>query len=272
VFKGPENHAEDLGEPMRILFLGNNWVGWKALSYLRTCKENICGLVVHAEPKRRYGKEILESGGVESSRIFVGSELRTQGILEAIKRLEPDIGVSVLFDHILREEFIRIFPKGIVNLHPSYLPYNRGQYPNVWSIVEGTPAGVTLHYIDEGVDTGDIIAQEEVPVALTDTGRSLYRKLENAAIELFKQQWPLIREEKESRVSQSAGDGTFHRTTDVDAIDEIDLEKKYLAKDLINILRARTFPPYSGAYFRVDNERVFLRLELLREGELGERK
>ena len=257
---------------MRILFLGNNWVGWKVLSYLRACEEDICGLVVHPETKRRYGKEILESGGVESSRIFEGHELRAQEILEAIKRLEPDIGVSVLFDYIFREEFVRIFPKGIVNLHPSYLPYNRGQYPNVWSIVEGTPAGVTLHYIDDGVDTGDIIAREEVPVAWTDTGRSLYRKLENTAVELFKQQWPLIREGKESRASQSGLDGTFHRTRDVDDIDEIDLEKTYLAKDLINILRARTFPPYSGAYFRVDNDRVFIRLQLLREDELGKVK
>ena len=76
-------------------------------------------------------------------------KLKEPKVLEAIDALQPDIGLSILFDYILRSEFLELCPLGVVNLHPSYLPYNRGQYPNVWSIMDGTPAGVTLHYIDD---------------------------------------------------------------------------------------------------------------------------
>ena len=61
---------------MRILFLGNNWVGWKVISYLRNLEDDLCGLVVHPESKRRYGEEIVTNAGVDRSRIFLGSELR----------------------------------------------------------------------------------------------------------------------------------------------------------------------------------------------------
>jgi methionyl-tRNA formyltransferase len=174
----------------------------------------------------------------------------------------PDIGLSVLFDHILKPDFIEIFPQGVINLHPSYLPYNRGQYPNVWSIVDGTPAGVTLHYINEDIDTGDIIAQREVEVEPVDTGESLYRKLEHACVELFKITWPNIKSGKAPRNPQSTNAGTYYVTRDVDKIDEIDLDGTYTARELIDILRARTFPPYGGAYFRQGNHKVSIRVQL----------
>ena len=150
----------------------------------------------------------------------------------------------------------------MVNLHPAYLPYNRGQYPNVWSIIEGTPAGVTLHYIDEGIDTGGIIARREVPVEPVDTGESLYRKLEATALELFRETWPLIKAGRAQCLPQDKQAGTYHRTRDIEAIDAIDQERDYKAGDLLNLLRARTFPPYKGAYFTADGKRVYLRLQL----------
>jgi methionyl-tRNA formyltransferase len=161
----------------------------------------------------------------------------------------------------------------MINLHPAYLPYNRGAFTNVWSIVDGTPAGATLHYIDTGVDTGDVIARSRVTVSPTDTGGSLYDKLENACIELFKGTWPQVASGNVPRIAQSGpsfeGEGTSHRMKDVDAIDEIDLDASYKARDLINILRARTFPPYSGAYFTENDIRIYLRLQLLTEDELA---
>ena len=91
---------------------------------------------------------------------------------QAIVRLEPDIGLSVLLGYILAPEFLSRFARGAVNLHLAYLPYNRGSNPNVWSIVERTPAGATLHWMDAGVDTGDIIAQATTDVAADDTGET----------------------------------------------------------------------------------------------------
>lgn len=252
---------------MRILLLGNNWVGWKVASWLMEQEEEIVGLVIHPHHRRKYGEEIMESAGVGPARIFDGSQLRRPETIKAISELQADIALSILFAYILQPDFIDLFPAGVINLHPSYLPYNRGVYPNVWSIVEGTPAGATLHYIDAGVDTGDIISQRRVAVEPVDTGKTLYRKLEQACVDLFKETWTLIRSRKAPRVPQPAR-GTAHRARDVEKIDRIDLDRNYTGRQLIDTLRARTFPPYPGAYFQDGERKVYLRLELLYEEDL----
>ena len=247
---------------MKILYLANNWLGWQILKWLTEQGEEIVGLVIHPPHKQKYVHEMLEVTDLPPDRIFYGSQLGDSDVVEAIRKLMPDIGISILFDYILKPEFLDIFPRGVINLHPALLPYNRGQYPNVWSIVEGTPAGVTLHYIDEGIDTGDIIAQQEVPVEPIDTGETLYRKLERASLSLFQKTWPLIKAGRAPRIPQNKEVGTYHRTRDVESIDKIQLDQEYKARDLINILRARTFPPYKGAYFEVDGKRVYMYLRL----------
>ena len=254
---------------MRILLFANNWVGWQVARWLKERGDNLVGLVVHPPQMRKYGEEILKTVGLPENRIFDGSQLRQADTMQAIKNLQADMGLSIFFGYILLPDFFQLFPAGVVNLHPSYLPYNRGTYPNVWSIIEGTPAGVTLHYIDAGIDTGDIIAQRQMPVEPVDTGETLYRKLEGASVELMKDTWPLILSGQAGRRSQSSeAESTFHRAREVEKIDEIDLDRAYPARDLINLLRARTFPPYAGAYFRVGNRKVYLRLQLLYEDDL----
>jgi len=252
---------------MRILFLGNNWVGWQVVHWLREKHEEIVGLVIHPPERRKYGAEIVRSAMVSPSSILNAAELGHPETLASIKALQPDIGVSVLFGYILPPPFIDLFPDGVINLHPSYLPYNRGAYPNVWSILEGTPAGVTIHYIDAGVDTGDIISQRCVPVELVDTGASLYRKLEHSCVALFKATWPLIRSKQSPRIPQDIKEGTCHRAIDTACIDEIALDRKYMARELIDLIRARTFPPYRGAYFVHKGQKVYLRMQLSYEKE-----
>ena len=254
---------------MRIIFLGNNWVGWQVINFLREQKEKIVGLVVHPKEKRKFGEKIISTAHVSPERIFEGPELVQAEVLESIKSFQPDMAISALFDYILWPEFLELSPAGVVNLHPSYLPYNRGQYPNVWSIVERTPAGATLHYIDHGVDTGDIIAQERIPIEPIDTGETLYRKLERTCVTLFKENWPLIRSGKAKRTPQDKGKGTYHVTRDVDQIDSIDLNKNYKAGELIDLIRARTFGPYPGAYFVDRGRRVYMHMQLFYEEQLN---
>jgi methionyl-tRNA formyltransferase len=247
---------------MRILFLGNSWVGWHIVSWLKEQGEEIVGCVIHPPEKRKYGEEIINSAGVTPPPIFDGSLLHHPETVEAIKRLRADIGISAFFGYIVRQDILNLLPAGCLNIHPALLPYNRGAFPNVWSIIEGTPAGATIHYMDASVDTGDIVAQQPVPVTPIDTGGSLYRKLELACVELFVASWPLIRSANVTRTPQDATAGCMHRSRDIESIDEIDLDRTYKARELINILRARTFPPYSGAYFREDGRKIFLSLEL----------
>jgi methionyl-tRNA formyltransferase len=73
-----------------------------------------------------------------------------------------DFVVSYGYRHILKRDIIAEFNCPIFNLHTSYLPYNRGTHPNFWSFYENTPSGITLHLIDEGIDTGPIVSQRYV--------------------------------------------------------------------------------------------------------------
>jgi methionyl-tRNA formyltransferase len=247
---------------MRILLLANNWVGWRIVQHLKENNEEIVGLVVHPSGKRKYGDEIIEVAKLDSACIFQGDQLRRPDVIQSIRQKKPDIGISALFGYILRRELLDSCPAGCINIHSALLPYNRGAFPNVWSIVEGTPAGVTIHYIDEGIDTGDIISQQEVVVEPTDTGATLYRKLQETAVVLFEATWPLIRSGRAPRIAQSKSNGTYHRVRDTDSIDEIDVGRTYKGRELIDIIRARTFPPYPGAYMRLGDRKVYLRLQL----------
>mgnify|MGYP003693610905 CR=1 FL=1 len=76
---------------------------------------------------------------------------------------------------------------------------------------------MTLHYIDPGVDTGDIIAQKESAVSAIDTGETLYRRLELAALVLFAETWPLVRAGQAPRRAQAPDAGTRHRARDVES-------------------------------------------------------
>lgn len=254
---------------MRIVCLCNNWLGWQVLQWLVDQGQQVVAIVIHPAGQGKYLEQIRSVADRVGSLVLEDSALSRSESLEQIRSCRPDLAVSVLFRNILRKPFLDLFPKGCINLHPAYLPYNRGAYPNVWSIVEKTPAGVTLHYIDEGLDTGDLIAQKKLEVEATDTGATLYRKLELASLELFRRTWPSIESGIAPRSPQGQLRGSCHRQSDVRAIDEIDLDHTYRAEDLINILRARTFPPHSGAYFRHNGKKVYLRLELEEERTTG---
>jgi len=124
-----------------------------------------------------------------------------------------DFIISFGYRHIIRQDLIEVFPSRIVNLHISLLPWNRGADPNLWSFLENTPKGVSIHFIDEGVDTGHLLAQREVAVFEDDTLRSSYERLAKEMVSLFRNEWPNIRDGRIPPVPQCSG-GTYHRTMD----------------------------------------------------------
>jgi methionyl-tRNA formyltransferase len=255
---------------MRILLFANNWVGWQIAFWLKDHGYDIVGLVVHPAKGSKFREEIISVTDLPAECVFDGSRLQERTTLQAIRDLEPDIGVSAMFGFIMRQELLDMFLLGCVNIHPALLPYNRGAYPNVWSIIEGTPAGVTIHYIDSGIDTGAIIAQCQIVVDPTDSGGTLYHKLEHACLYLFGDTWPKIVDETATSVPQESVAGTTHKVRGVDAIDMIDLDRTYLARDLINVIRARTFDTYPGAFFWHEGRKVYLRLQLAYGDKVGE--
>ncbi len=90
---------------------------------------------------------------------------------------EWDLGISVHYSHILKKEHIEKFTHGVINIHPSLLPHGRGADPCLWSLFDGKPCGITIHWVDEGIDTGNILFQLPVEPSLLETGQSLYSKL-----------------------------------------------------------------------------------------------
>jgi len=122
--------------------------------------------------------------------------------------------VSYGYRHILRKNILDLFTNNAINLHISYLPWNKGADPNFWSFVEDTPKGITIHYLDEGVDTGDIIVQEKVEFDTDhETLTTSYEKLQIAIQKLFKQNWQDIKSEKCKRQKQ-VGKGSLHKVKD----------------------------------------------------------
>jgi methionyl-tRNA formyltransferase len=245
---------------MRIVYFANNRLGGRVARRLVAEGAEIVGLVLHPEERRRAGDELVEAA--PSAARFDATQLEDPAVVAQLAALEPELGVSVLFGYLLRRPVLDVFPAGCVNLHPALLPYNRGAYPNVWPILDGSPAGTTLHYVDEGVDTGDVVAQRPVEVTPVDTGETLYRRLEDASYELFFDAWPALRDGTAGRTPQPRDVGSTHRVRDVEPLDAIDPEAQYAAGALIDLLRARTFSGYPGAYVVRDGRKILLRLEL----------
>lgn len=250
---------------MRVVCLANNWTGWQVVAGLRRRGVELAGLVLHDEARRTYGEQILAAADLPPERVLDGSRLGDPGVLADLRAMNADLAISVFFAHIIKEPVLSLFPKGIVNLHPGYLPFNRGVYANVWAIVEGTPAGATLHYVDAGVDTGDIIARQRVEVRPDDTGETLYRRLERACVGLFFDAWPTLAEGRAPRTPQDPAAGSVHTHADVAALDRIDPAGQCRAGRLIDIIRARTFPPYKGAYVEVEGKRYYLGIGISEE-------
>jgi methionyl-tRNA formyltransferase len=157
-----------------------------------------------------YPAEIVETLKKSGDEFRIHNERIDLPFLETTK---PDLVVSYGYRYILSRDVVEAYPSQIINLHISYLPYGRGADPNFWSWIEGTPKGVTLHLIDEGIDTGDILAQRETVFDGTETLSSSYDKLHADMVSLFVEAWPAIREGRITPRKQE-GRGTYHRSAD----------------------------------------------------------
>jgi methionyl-tRNA formyltransferase len=181
------------------------------------------------------------------------------------KGIVPDLGILAWWPKLLKKPLLE-FPKlGFINTHPSLLPYNRGKHYNFWALVEQSPFGVSLHFVDEGVDTGDVVAQQPIPYDWEDTGGTLYQKAMEAMVALFKNSYPAIRRFNIERRSQDRQKGSFHKAEELDPASHIDLDKTYSARELLNLLRARTFPGCPACWFDDGRKQFEVRVEIKRK-------
>lgn len=185
--------------------------------------------------------------------------------LSLIKELEPELVISAGFEHKVPEEIIDIPEKGIVNVHPSYLPYNKGSHPYIWSIIDETPAGVSIHYMSPEIDEGPIIAKKEVMVTPEDTGKTLYNRLTRTSVQLFKDNWEKISNGVDAKPQEE--EGTTHYSRELEEISELDLNEEITVGDFINRLRALTFPPHKSAYFELYGKKYFVEIDIREEDQ-----
>jgi len=190
--------------------------------------------------------------------------------LSLIADLEPELVVAAGFDHVVPPEILSVPERGCLNVHPGLLPYARGYNPNVWSIVEGLPAGVTIHWMDEGIDTGDVVATRRVPVSFDDTGKELYERFERACHELFVDTWPEIERGEVEATPQDDAAATYHEQSDFGELCALDPDAEYTVRELLDRLRALTFPPFNNAYVEVDGERYYVEVSITPESDATE--
>lgn len=234
---------------MNNIFFADSDVGFKILQWVFSeYKQDVSCVVVTTTEN-----DIYIFAQKNRIRTFLYSDI----INNNIKNIDEfDYGFLIWWPYILPEHILDIASRGIINTHPSYLPYNRGKNYNFWAIVENAPFGVSLHFITKDIDSGDIIARNKLDYDWTDTGESLYYMAKSEMIKLFKEQYPLIRENKFTPITQDISHGSFHFGFEMHNASNINLDECYKARDLINLIRARTFSGFPACTFE-DSEKKY---------------
>ena len=256
---------------MRIGLFAANVVGDRITKFLGDQREPPACLVLDSnDPPGRRQQIIADSGVTDSNLIFESNSLDSAQTREQLGGLDLDLIILAWWPYIIKPELIRIPRLGCLNFHPSLLPYNRGKHYNFWAIVEGAPFGVTIHWVDAAVDCGDIAFQSRIETTWEDTGATLYAKAQEEVVRLFTEKFPEIMAGRIPRVPQDLARGSVHRARELEEASRIELDKAYPARTLLNLLRARTFPPHPAASFTDGDERYEARIEIKRVDEGGQ--
>lgn len=209
----------------------------------------------------------------ELAALHGGIEIRQspRGVLENIPRLNVKTQVNEIlqrYNLVVSVHCKQLFPPALVNgvrcvnVHPGFNPFNRGWYPQVFSIINGQKAGVTIHEIDDQLDHGPIIAQREYSIRPWDTSGSAYANIMMIERELLLEHFRAIRDNTYRAVRPSE-EGNVNLKVDFEAMRHLDLERQGKFGDFLNHLRALTHEGHNNAYFTDRlGRKVFVRLAL----------
>ncbi|MEA5051106.1 MAG: methionyl-tRNA formyltransferase [Oscillospiraceae bacterium] len=241
---------------MKILFMGTPDIAAVMLRAL-AADNDVCG--VFCQPDKPVGrKQILTAPPVKvlaqslGIPVFQPVKLRDGSAAALVRSLAPELIAVVAYGRILPKDILGIPPRGCVNIHASLLPAYRGAAPIQRALEHGeTVTGVTAMYMDEGMDTGDIIAQVRVPVGEADDAASMFQKLGEAGASLL------------AATVRSIADGTARRTPQdaASATAAPPIEKSEglfsFAQDARGIAdRVRAFSQWPNAFFTAGGKTV----------------
>ena len=250
----------------RLILLANDIPGLRVCEYLVGRGDRIERLYLHEPREQKHGEEIAAAARLPKSEIFHSADLKNPDHVAGLKALAADFIIVVYWAHLISPEVIGAARMGSVNLHPALLPINRGWYSHVHSILDGTPTGVTLHAIDATVDTGPIWAQKPVPLTPYDTAFTIFNRLQDEIVKLFIETWPKIASGEIKPQPQKAAGAVYHKKSEIEQLDKINLDAVMKVSDVINLLRARSFGERGFAYYEKDGKKVYVNLRLSETG------
>ncbi|MHC4560181.1 MAG: formyltransferase family protein [Planctomycetota bacterium] len=235
-------------------------VGYEIAKFFRGEQEPVSCLVLDSNDAKGLNGSILSV--LDAKEVLYSDALYEETTLEKLRNMHIDLIILAWWPYILKESLIRVPRLGCLNFHPSYLPNNRGKHPYFWSIVEGVPFGVTLHFVDGGIDTGDTVFQETVEKSWEDAGSTLYERAKVAIVDLFKSKFGEIRSGNLPRKKQASAAATFHLGNEIEQASRIDLDQEYKARNLLNLLRARSNFPQGACWFVDDGHKYEVRVDI----------
>ena len=169
---------------LNILFMGTPDFAKESLKEIYNKGHNILGVVTNPDKPKGRGMKMIASPVKEFAlskniNIFQPVKVRNnEEFIEQIKKINPDLICVVAYGKILPKEILEIPKYGCINVHASILPKYRGAAPIQWAILNGDKrTGVTTMFMDEGMDTGDILLKEEVEIFENETTGELWERL-----------------------------------------------------------------------------------------------
>ena len=242
---------------MRIVFMGTPDFAVPCLQKILDLGHEVVG--VFTQPDKPVGrKQVLTPPPVKQLALEQGlpvyqpAKMRDGTALQLLRDCRPDLAVVVAYGRILPPDLLAVPPLGCVNIHGSLLPHYRGAAPIQWTVINGEPlAGVTAMYMDEGLDTGDMILKKETPVGENETSGQLFDRLCLLGAECLAETLALIEQGTAPRTPQNHEEATLAPILTKE-MGRIDFSKP--AAQVHNLIRGMS--PWPGAFTRC-GEKLF---------------
>jgi len=241
---------------MRIVFIGTVDFSFSCLQSMLERKAQVVGVFTQPREQARSNADWADLSPLcQMYRVpvFHFRKISDPETVEKIRDLKPEIIFVLGLSQLLPPEFLRIPPMGVIGSHPALLPENRGRHPLIWALVKGLKkSGLSLFYIDEGVDSGDIALQREFPIEITDTAKDLYEKIKQLGAEMVRELITSLEKGEVARIPQDHRKATYLRKR----IKEDGLIRwEEGAMKAYNLIRALTLP-YVGAHTFLNGKEI----------------
>ena len=256
---------------MKIVFMGTPDFALESLKAIYEAGHEIIGVVTNPDKPKGRGMKMIASPVKEFAleknlKIFQPIKIRTNlEFIEEIKKLNPDVICVVAYGKILPKEILEIPKLGCINVHASLLPKYRGAAPIQWAVLNGDKiTGVTTMYMDEGMDTGDMILKEEVEIGKEETTGELWDRLSKMGGNLLVETLSQI----EKGIAPREKQGEYFTIAPMlnKKMAEIDWNKQ-TAEEIYNLVRGLN--PIMGAYAFYNNKKIkFWKVKIVDEKEI----